>query len=124
MFSAHHKPFCETECETIKDIIFDYLNEEKEEKEKPSMMSGAAVAIGTAMAPVLANTAYESRDAIKNVGSFLGARIWSWPVPPSNGEHCNLSASTPLSLDASAELSPELSSSAVNVSRDETVVVV
>ena len=86
-------------------------------------MSGAAVAIGTAMAPVLAKTAYESRDAIKNVGSFLGARIWSWPAPPSNGEHCNVPVSTPLSPDVSAGSSPELSSSAVNVSCDENVVV-
>ena len=119
-----YEVFEHEEIETIKDIIFDYLNEEKEkekeEKPKPSLMSGAVVAIGTAMAPVLAKTAYESRDAIKNVGSFLGSRIWKWP----SGVQCNLSTSTPslpaVSAAVSAVSSPELLSGAC----DENVVVV
>ena len=112
-----YEVFEREEVETIKDIIFDYLNEEKEERgeeksEKSSVLGGTVIALGTAMVPVLVKTAYESRGAIKNVGSFLGSRLWA---QPSSEAHSSGPASTPLSPGVSTELSPPSSSGASDV---------
>ena len=65
--------FTSEEIETIKDVIYDYLNDSKEPPQENSVLGGVAGVLGTAALPALVKTAVDHSSTIKRMaGSFLG----------------------------------------------------